>query len=162
MVFLQSVQMLSLSVYVHNFHHISYTFICVSHMQYVIRLSWVNVVTSNGLYEYVFFISHIECSAHLPYVLQWAIHIFCLVRAISSVFFHLWVWLYYAVCCVSCSKCYSYLCLVKEFCNFLYFLFTICENGPFCFLMTVFCCVCVVLFFDVVCVVFVLFSLFFA
>jgi hypothetical protein len=58
---------------------VSYTPICVSRIQYVIRISLVTIIIPDCLH--VFFIYIVKYSARLPCVFHWAIHTFHLVYA---------------------------------------------------------------------------------
>jgi hypothetical protein len=132
-----------LFLYFYDFHCTSYTPKRVS-----VFSMWFEYPELPLLFLYVLFISNIKCSACLPYVYQWQTHTF---HSVHDIFV---VWFCHVLNCVSCSKCCFYLSFFRQFCNFLSFLSTICENGPFSFLVlsTYFCCVCVDL--DVLCLSF--------
>jgi hypothetical protein len=110
---------------------------------------------------YVFFISSMKHSAHLPYVFQWVIQTFHLVYATFFILIYLWLGFYYVLYCVSCSECYFYLCFFKKFLIFFvsFLLYVKIDHFIFWCAGLCFCSVCVVLnvscfsFYDIHCYV---------
>jgi hypothetical protein len=112
--------MFSLFLCLYDVHCICYISVCMSSVQYVVRVSRIIIVTSYCLY--MFFISRMERSACLSYVSQRPVQAFHLVYATFSVFICLCRGFYRVLYCISCSECYFYFCISKKVCNFPSFL----------------------------------------
>jgi hypothetical protein len=82
-IFFQGIQMSALPPISYNVHGISYGPVCMTHADYMVRISEIAIIISDCLN--MFFISYFKCSSCLTYISQWAIQTFLLVYATAIV-----------------------------------------------------------------------------
>jgi hypothetical protein len=131
-IFVECLDIFFFPLYLYEFCCVSCTPMCVSRIQYVIRIFRVTIIIPDCLF--VLFISSLKRSARLPYVFQWKIHTFHLVHA---TFFCIYLFSVEVLRCFVLCFLFGMLflfVLLKTFCDCLCFFSAVCKKYPISFL----------------------------